>query len=117
MGGNLRFSVYAVMCVARPRPLEAQLVYWPEEADKLPRGLCGDPPSLDEPLPPGPWVTVDGVFTLFWGVNTAWASSDSHVAPGLALGSKFWPLIPENTSINLVWRFSDATHSGSTHVA
>lgn len=91
--GNLRFSVYAVMCVARPRPLEAQLVYWPEEADKLPRALCGDPPSLDEPLPPGPWVTVDGVFTFFWGVNTAWASSDSHVAPGLALGSKSWSLI------------------------
>ncbi|CAE8723751.1 unnamed protein product, partial [Polarella glacialis] len=89
--GNLRFTLYAVVCVAWPRPLKGQLVYWPAEAPDTPSPSAR--PDLEGPLPEGPWVTVEDDFTAFWAMNTAWASSDSHIAPGQALDSGSWSLV------------------------
>jgi len=72
-----------------PRALKAELVYWPASAS-MPSAI--ERPDIDDPLPEGPWVTLEEDFTVFWGINTAWASYDAHVAPGHSMGGGTWKL-------------------------
>ncbi|CAK9036452.1 unnamed protein product [Durusdinium trenchii] len=87
--GGLRFAVYGVYCLLNPKPLQAELTYWPATASTVPGS---SPPPIEEALPEGPWVTITDSFNVFWAINMAWASFDSHLAPGLSMGSGTWKL-------------------------
>eukprot|EP00435_Cladocopium_sp_Y103_P032424 s1817_g8.t1 len=90
--GGLRFPVYTVYCLLNPRPLRAEISYWPATASTSPLDLSSSPPALDQPLPKGPWVTLTDNFSVLWAINMAWAASDVHLSPGHAMGSGTWHL-------------------------
>lgn len=80
--GKIRFDLYGVWCVIRPRALQAELAYWPANAtEDLPKLA----PALADPLPTGPWERIDDDITLLWGMNVAWASTTTHATPGQEL--------------------------------
>ncbi|CAE7447136.1 SPHK1 [Symbiodinium natans] len=80
--GGFRFTLYAAVCIAYPRPLVAELHYWPATSE----APAGPAPGLDSELPPGPWVSISGAFTIFWSANMAWMSYKVHLAPGQCMG-------------------------------
>lgn len=73
-GSNLfqSFSeVYTVYCLLNPRPLSAEISYWPATASTSPLDVSSSPPALDQPLPEGPWVTLTDNFSVLWAINMA----------------------------------------------
>eukprot|EP00438_Fugacium_kawagutii_P029518 Skav222744 [mRNA] locus=scaffold2390:537725:546431:- [translate_table: standard] len=103
--GGLRFPVYTVYCLLNPRPLRAEISYWPATASTSPLDLSSSPPALDQPLPEGPWVTMTDSFSIFWAINmAAWASYDVHLSPGHDMGSGTWHLALLR---NAVWLYQE----------
>ena len=87
--GGFRFTAYAAVCIACPRPLTAELQYWPASAGEPP----GPAPAIDSELPPGPWVTISGSFTVLWSSSMEWTSYNIQLAPGLCMGDGVCSLI------------------------
>ena len=81
--GGFRFTLYAVVCIAYPRPLIGELHYWPANASESPMGPA---PSIDSELPAGPWQNVSGTLTVLWTSNTEWSASNTQLAPGQIMG-------------------------------
>ena len=80
--GGFRFTLYAGVCIVYPRPLLAELHYWPSHAGQPPM----PPPSIDSELPTGPWASISGPFTVFWSSNMEWTSYNTQLAPGQSMG-------------------------------
>jgi sphingosine kinase len=96
--GSSRFTVYGVLSVIWPRPLDAKLVYWPAEDVVKPPAIQ---PALEDPLPEGPWVTLEDAFTVFWATNVAWASSETHLLPGQKFLSGSWSIVVQRNASRL----------------
>lgn len=112
--GGFRFTLRAIWRVIRPLALHAELVYWPVEVQGLPPA---EAPQLSTQLSGEPWKRVEDDFAVFWGVNTAWAASDSMPAPPAALHDGLWhllvlrgPQISRGTLLSLFLRLESGTH-------
>ena len=82
--GGFRFTLYAGVCIVYPRPLLAELHYWPASHAEQPPPQSA--PSIDSELPTGPWASVSGAFTVFWSSNMEWTSYNTQLAPGQSMG-------------------------------
>lgn len=112
--GGLRFPVYTVYCLLNPRPLCAEISYWPATASTSPLDLSSSPPALDQPLPEGPWVTLTDNFSVLWAINMAWAAYDVHLSPGHAMGSGTWHLaLLRNAGRGTLTKFMLGLETGS----
>lgn len=88
--GPARFTVWALYRAMRPRPLHAELIYWPANAASSPPVAA---PDISTPLAQEPWVRDEDNFLFFWGMNVPWAAYDACPAPGVGMHESIWHLV------------------------
>mmetsp|Transcript_64270 Transcript_64270/g.114151 ORF Transcript_64270/g.114151 Transcript_64270/m.114151 type:complete len:498 (-) Transcript_64270:136-1629(-) len=118
--GPARFTVWALYRASRPRPLRAQLIYWPASAAGSPADVA---PDISSPLPEEePWVRDEDDFLFFWGMNVPWAAYDACPSPGVLMHEPIWNLVvmrcsaPRHALVRCLLSLDSGAHVNQQHV-
>ncbi|ETW10223.1 hypothetical protein, variant 1 [Aphanomyces invadans] len=104
--GSQRFTISALSKIMSGKTWSGSFSYLEPPADEVVPKYWDDvdakagaapkltllPPSVEDPKPET-WKTIEGDFSLFWAMNTAWAATDGLVAPSAELDDGFMHVV------------------------